>query len=272
MLFFRTSYRFAQRGRLRVFLRERADAIRARFYLVVRDQSFLIPFGKLPFEVGRIGHGKVDSRPKRLGAVSDRSPVGNDHAVETQRVAQNIVKKMTVFRGVNAVDGIIAAHHRPGFCLQRDFKRAAIGFPQSAFVHLAALKKAVVLTIIRSKVFERSSYALTLHPFDIGFCKRAGEHAVLGKIFKVPPAKRSAFEVNAGAEQNRDVVQDTVLRKRLSHAIHEAGIKTVSERGQSGITGRIFRNLNPVFFAHDVAQSVRSVGYAKGGNPAPLCG
>ena len=106
---------------------------------------------------------------------------------------------MLIFGSVNAVYGIITAHHRPGLCIQRDFKRAAIRFAQSSLVHFAALKKTIVFAIVCGEMFQRRAYPFALNAFDIGGGKFSRKNSVLGKIFEISSAKRRAFKIHAGA-------------------------------------------------------------------------
>ena len=128
---------------------------------------------------------------------------------------------MLVFGSVNAVYGIIAAHHRPWFCLQRDLERAAIRFAQSSLVHFAALEKTIVFAIVCGKMFQRRAYPLALNAFDISGCKFSRKNSVLGKVFEISSAKGRAFQIHARAENDRDVLFYAIFRDSLPYGVYK---------------------------------------------------
>ena len=149
-------------------------------------------------------HRQVESGGDGTHPVGDRTPVADHQAVETPVLAQDRGQQFAVLERVDAVDLVVRAHHRPGRCGAHHVPEGAqVQLVQAAFIDVGADPHAVGLLIVGGEMLERGTHAAGLHAVDEGCGHMSGEQRVLGEVLEVAAAEGRAFEVDAGAEDNR---------------------------------------------------------------------
>ncbi len=83
------------------------------------------------------GHFQVQPGLQRRHPVVHRAPVGDDKALKTPLVLQDVGQQAVVFGGVGSVDLVVGAHHRPGLGLGHGLlERGQVDLAQGALIHL----------------------------------------------------------------------------------------------------------------------------------------
>ena len=109
-------------------------------------------------------------------------------------------------------------------------------------------------------MFQRRAYSLALNAFDISGCKLSRKDSVLGKVFEISSAKRRAFQIHAGAENDCHVMFYAIFGDSLPYGVYKRLVERIAERGKRRITNRFRGNLLAVFLFGYKTQPVRAVG------------
>ena len=166
------------------------------------------------------GPGMVRSRPAATAAtpVGDRAPVGHDQALVAPFVAQHLGEQPVVLARVHAVDLVVGAHHgpRPGLG-DHPLEGAQVHLAQGALVDVGADPHPVGLLVVDREVLQRRADAAALQAAHPRGGQHAGQQRVLGEVLEVAAAERAALEVDARAEQHRDVHRAALVAEGLAH-------------------------------------------------------
>ena len=145
------------------------------------------------------------------------APVGDHGAVKAPIVPQDLLKKMGVFVGIDAVDHVVAGHDGLGFALgNSDFKVGQVQFPQGALIQDGIGSHAAQFLVVGGKMFGAGGHAVCLDAADVRGGHLAGKVGIFGKIFKVAAAQRAALGVEAGPQHNGHLLGGGFLPQRTA--------------------------------------------------------
>ena len=226
------------------------------------DAAVVLVSARGHFEI----HARLDSGDAVVGGV----PVADDHAFISPLLAQKGVEQPRVVRRVYAVDAVVRRHHGARFALLYAlFERGQIDLAQSALIDDAVDRHAQIFVVVDCKVFERCAHARRFDAFDVGGAHLAGEIGIFGKILEIASAKRGALDVDAGTEQDVDLLIEALLAERDADLTDEVGIPRachIDRRGERRRReGHLHAEVVVVFVL--LAQTVRTVGHDKGAYP-----
>ena len=213
------------------------------------------------------GHFQIHACLQVCHTVVDCAPVADHIAVEIPLAPENIRERLFVLSGIDAVDPVIGAHHRPGLCLaDGTLKRRQIDLPCGALAHLRRTAHAAVFLVVGIKVFDAGPHILALYATDEIGRHFAGNIRVFGVVFEVSAAERRTLDVDRRSQQHAHIFRLALVAQRLAHAFHQFPVKG---RG-CGAAGRKAYSFDAVVYAHVVAlfillaQSVRAVAHHHG--------
>ena len=216
-------------------------------------------------------HLEVEPGGDRGGPVVHRAPVGDDQAVEAPLLAQHLGQQPVVLGGVDAVDLVVGAHHRPRLG-QRDhpLEGRQVDLAQRPLVDVGADPGPVGLLVVGGEVLQRGADALGLHADHERRTQLAGEPRVLGEVLEVAAAQRRALDVDTRPQEHRDVLGPGLPAERLPHLAHQVDVPRGGERRRGREAGRrhaLPQGAGPLAL---LAQPVRAVGDHHRRDPQPL--
>ena len=215
-------------------------------------------------------HFKVEAGVEGCHAVMIGAPIAHNDALEAPLVAQHVGEQPVVLRGVHAVDAVVGAHDGPWLGGFDDvFEGREVDLAQRPLGDVGADAQAVGLLIVGGKVLERGAHALGLHAGDDTYGLMAGQIRVFGPIFEAAAAERIALDVDAGTEDDGDLLLDAFLRHGLADLVDEFRVPGAGQAGRRREAGG-GHGVVQVGFAgagcQGFAQSVRTVGDHVAGN------
>lgn len=224
--------------------RQRDDALRRRPHVRLRKsppgnsaQDAVIP------GVRAARHLQIETRLEGGDAIEDRQPVGDDQAVESPLLAQDVVDEMTGFAGVLTVEQVVRRHHRPGpALLHHRLESGQVDLPEGALVDHRLEPHPRGLLVVRREVLHRRSDPLRLHAAHQGGRRLACQVGVLGEVLEGPAAAGVTFDVQARTEEDADSFGSRLrahrgadlLEERLVPGGAEAGARREA-RGRDGL-------------------------------------
>ena len=92
---------------------------------------------------------------RRLDGGMDAAPVRHDPARKRPVALQHLVQQEVVLAGIDAIDPIVGAHHRPGTSvLDGDLEGQHVRFPHRLLVDVGAERRTAGLLVVQSEVLD----------------------------------------------------------------------------------------------------------------------
>ena len=134
---------------------------------------------------------------------------------------------------------------------------------QCALVDCRAHPHAIGLLVVGREVLERRTDVDALHAAHPCFAECRRQERILGVVLEVAAAERGAFEVDAGAENDRDLAGECLGADGLADAVGKVGVPGLgeSDSGRKAGRGNALRQAERVGGALLFAQSARAVGH-----------
>ena len=195
------------------------------------------------------------------------APVGHDRAVKAPLLAQDILQKVGVLVGVDAVDEIVAGHEGLGVRLfDDDLKPGQVQFPQRPLVHHRVRCHAAQLLVVDGEVLGAGGDAFRLDAAHVGGGHLAGEIGILGEILKVAAAEGAALGVQARPQQNGDLLRGGLLAHGPADFLAQRRIPTARHGGGCGEAGGRHAGVQPQVIRRPglLAHAVGAVGQGDG--------
>ena len=165
----------------------------------LNDEAVILPAG------GR--HFQVQPGLNTFHTVVGCAPVAHHVAVEAPVLAQHVGQKPAVLTGVGAVNPVVTAHHRPGFCLLHGgFEGGKVNFAQGTLIHYAVAAHPAVLLAVAGKVLHAGAHTAALYALDKPGRRFARQIGVFAEVLKVAPAKRRTLDVHRGAQDHGNLL------------------------------------------------------------------
>ena len=112
--------------------------------------------------------------------------------------AKDIRQQLAVLARPQAVEQVIAAHHRQRLrLLHADFKALEVDFAQRALGHAGIRVLAVCLLVVAGKMLHGCGDVLRLDAAYHGCAHFAGEQRIFRIVFKIPPAQRVSLDIHS---------------------------------------------------------------------------
>ena len=145
---------------------------------------------------------------------------------------------MGVLVGVGAVDEVVGGHNGLGLCLfDHDLKAGQVQLAQGALIHDGVAGHAAQLLAVDGKVLGAGRDAVLLDAADVACGHLARQIGVLREILKVAAAQRAALDVQAGAQQHRDLLCCGLFAHGLADGLAQGGVPAVGHGGRSREAG-----------------------------------
>ena len=209
------------------------------------------------------GHFKVDTAFHAFDAAVDCAPVGDDHTLKAELVAQNFVNHLVAFRDVFAVKAVVAAHNLPRIrAFDRGFKSGEIYFAKSALVNDCVNRHTAVFLIVRAVVFQTCTDVFGLKPVDERGSHLSRKIRIFRKIFKIPAAKGRTFDIRAGSEHRGYALRRRFLSDCFCTFVSEVSVPRTAVNDKRGETSRrnaVFHHVGDAAALDFFTRAVRTV-------------
>ena len=140
---------------------------------------------------------------------------------------------------MDAVEFVVGGHHTHGLCLfDHRLKGGQIDFVQGALVHHAVADHAVSLLIVGGKMLDAAADTIALDAVDQCRTHLTAEIRVLAEILKIASAQRASLDVQAGAQQQRQLLGAALVAQRFTQLFCQSRIKAGSHRRTGRETDR----------------------------------
>ena len=140
------------------------------------------------------------------------------------------------------------------------------------FVQLRRAGHAPRLLVVAGKMLDAGADAPGLERLYKRCAHLARQAWILGIVFKIAAAERTAFDVQAGSEQHGHALGLTFLSQRLAQPLHDTAVKGGSQSRRCGIADRLDARPGPqmVPLPHLLAQTVGTVAHHHPGHAQTL--
>ena len=144
----------------------------------------------------RCRHFQIGACFHTVHMVIGTTPICDNYAVKPPFFSEDIPEQMLIFIGINAVHLVIAGHHcfRPAF-FYGDLKTGQIDFPESPLIQNRIHCHSAKLLAVYRKMLGAGADTLTLYSLNVRRCHLPRQVGVFRKIFKIPAAKRTSFDI-----------------------------------------------------------------------------
>ena len=171
--------------------------IHANIHFPLGNAAFPHCFYKLvrAISAGR-RHFQMAACPYSFNKVVVCAPVRNYKTVKSPVIPQDLLQKVGVFIGVDPVDHVVGRHD--GFRMPffyGNFKVGQVDFTKRALIHYRVGCHPAQLNIISCKMLWACRNPVCLDTADIAGSHLPREIRILGKILKITPTERIAFDV-----------------------------------------------------------------------------
>ena len=184
------------------------------------------------------GHLQVAARLDAGGLAVAAAPVGDHKAVKAPLVPEDLGEQVGVLVGVGAVYLVVGGHDGLGMALlDGDLKVGEVQLTQGALIHHAVAGHAQQLLRVGGKVLGTGGDAVFLHAPDEGGGHFAAQVGVLGVVLKVAPVQRAALGVQAGTQQDVDLLAGGLLADGAAAQGGQLLIPAVGDAGGGGEAG-----------------------------------
>ena len=216
------------------------------------------------------GHFQVAARLDARGLAVAAAPVGDHKAVKAPLVPEDFRKQMGILIGVGAVYFVVGGHDGLGAALfDGNFKVGEVQLPQGALVHHAVAGHAQQLLGVGRKMLGAGGNSVFLYAPDEGGCHFSAQVGVLGVVLKVPPAQGAALGVQAGPQQNVDLLAGGLLSDGAAAQGGQRLVPAVGDAGGGGKAGGWLAGVDAqmVPLSQLLAYTVGAVGQEHTGHP-----
>ncbi len=173
----------------------------------------------------RAGHLQVEAVVGGGGGALGAVPVGHDDAVEAPLALEDVAEEGAVLAGVDAVDPVVAGHHRPAPDLAHGgLEGRQVDLAQGALVHLGADCVALELGVVAGVVLDRRADALALEAGDVGHRHPRREVGVLGVTLEVAAVERRAVDVDGRRQEHARPLRPRLLAQRPADPLDQGGV------------------------------------------------
>lgn len=126
------------------------------------------------------------------------APVGDEHPLEAPALAQYAVLRIFVFAGPDAVDLVVARHHRQDAgLLHRRAKRRQVDFVQRPVVDMRIDRAARKFLVVEAVVLDGRRDVVALHAAYERHAQFRRKDRILAQILPVAPSKQIAHDDQA---------------------------------------------------------------------------
>ena len=147
------------------------------------------------FQSGTVFHTK--------GMIVGRAPVCDNRAVKPPLVTENILQKMLILVGINAIYLVVAAHYGFGIALfNGNFKACKVNLTKCSLIYNRIHSHTAKLLAVYCEMLCTRCCTSALYAADKCCRHFSGKIRILGKILEVTSAKRISFNVQSRSEKN----------------------------------------------------------------------
>ena len=220
-------------------------------------------------------HFQIQPGGNAGNTVGNRAPVGHHITLKAPFLPKHIGQQPGILRGIDAVDPVVGAHHRPRLRLFHGcFKGGEIDFPQRPLIGVGAGAHAAVLLIVGGKVLDGGAHIAALHTVNIGGRHFTRQIGILRKILKISSAQRGTLDIDSRAQNHAELFMLAAVADGFAHFPDQIPVEGRCRGGGCRHTHSLDAVIDAqvIPFVILLAQTMRAVADHHGGNSQTLDG
>ena len=171
------------------------------------------------------GHEEVDAGGYFLCGILVLGPIGEDYAIESELIAEDVREEMFVLLHGRSVDAVVRGHDCPRLGIGDGAAEVLeVGCAHGLLVDDDVVVEAIGFLIVEGIVFGCSSDSCGLNTSDHGGGHFAAEFRIFGVVLEIASAERVSHEVHSGREEYIYAECACFFAKGFAHFFEKFGV------------------------------------------------